>query len=100
MKIKKLCTYENIQLENLDGTRPRGEQARLAKTFTDVNYNLRFAPAGVGVIIESKNPDEKMSTFVIPFANIPFIVCDPTEEQNDNGSPDKQSALKRSKEVA
>lgn len=100
MKIKKLCTYENIQLENLDGTRPRGEQARLSKTFNDAVYNIRFAPAGVGVIIESKNPDEKMSTFVIPFANIPYIVCDPTEVSNDNGSANKEKTVKPSKETA
>lgn len=97
MKIKKVCTYENLQLVNLDGSRPRGEQSRLAKTFTDSEYNMRFSNNGTGVIIEGK-PGEKMCTFFVPFANIPYVVCE-SEEHNESGSIAEKTAPRRSQET-
>jgi hypothetical protein len=79
VKIKKLCTYENLQLQNEDGTRPKGIWARLSKTFTSDNFNIELLP-GIGAKITGKNPEDGMSTFVVPFANIPYIVA-----ENDSG---------------
>ena len=79
VKIKKLCTYENLQLQNEDGSRPRGVWARLSKTFTSDNFNIELLP-GIGAKITGKNPEDGMSTFIVPFANIPYIVA-----ENDSG---------------
>ena len=97
MKIKKVCTYENLQLVNLDGSRPRGEQSRLAKTFTDAEYNMRFSNNGTGVIIEGK-PGDKMCIFFVPFANIPYVVCE-SEEHNESGSIAEKTASRRNQEI-
>jgi len=94
LKIRKVCTYELIQLENLDGTRPRGDMARLAKTFTDKEFDITFAPNGVGIILRKKNDSDIMSTFVIPFANIPYVVIDESTE-HDNGTRDNSAVRRR-----
>lgn len=73
MKIVKLCTYENIQLENVDGSRPRGAWARLQKTFTEEHFDITLKE-GIGVTLQSKEDGEKANTFIIPFANIPYMV--------------------------
>lgn len=100
MKIKKVCTYENLQLENLDGTRPRGDMARLAKTFTDREFNISFAPDGIGIILRKKNDEDVMSTFVIPFANIPYLVIDEREQGTGNNTIVRgQSKLKATGET-
>lgn len=97
MKIKKVSTYENLQLVNLDGSRPRGEQSRLAKTFTDKEYNMRFSNNGTGVIIEGK-PGDNMCIFFVPFANIPYVVCE-SEEQYDSGSAAEKTAPRPAKKA-
>lgn len=100
MKIKKVVTYENLQLENLDGTRPRGDMARLAKTFTDREFNISFAPDGVGVILRPKNETDIMSTFVIPFANIPYVVIDEREGTRSNSAVRRRVESQASSENA
>lgn len=101
LKIKKVVTYENLQLENLDGTRPRGDMARLAKTFTDKEFNISFAPDGIGVILRGKNETDVMSTFVIPFANIPYVVIDeqPGQGTGSNITVRGQPKLKAASET-
>lgn len=83
MKIKKLCTYENLQLQNEDGSRPRGIWSRLSKTFTDEHFNISLMP-GIGAKITGKNPDDGMSVFVVPFANIPYMIA---EQEGDDETP-------------
>jgi hypothetical protein len=100
LKIKKVCTYENLQLENLDGTRPRGDMARLSKTFSDREFNISFAPDGIGVILRKKNDGDIMSTFVIPFANIPYLVIDEREGTGSNTAVRGQLKHKTAGETA
>jgi hypothetical protein len=83
MRIKKLCTYENLQLQNEDGSRPRGVWARLSKTFTSDNFSIELLP-GIGAKITGKNPEDGMSTFIVPFANIPYIVAEQESDEDTN----------------
>jgi len=82
VRIRKVCTYENLQLENRDGSRPRGDLARLQKTFTDRLFDMTFHPSGAGVVLRAK--DDPLCTFLIPFANIPYVIVD--EEETDDGN--------------
>lgn len=91
MKIKKLCTYENIQLENVDGTRPRGSISRLQKTFLSDCFDMRLIP-GVGVSLVNKQEGERASHFLIPFANIPYFV---TEHDNDQEAATDRPTIRR-----
>jgi hypothetical protein len=81
-RIKKIITYENIQLENTDGTRPKGSWARLQKTFTDANFDMSFV-RGVGVKLVSKE-DITACHFIIPYSNLPFIIVEPGSDENQN----------------
>jgi len=83
MRIKKLCTYENLQLQNEDGSRPKGIWARLSKTFTSEAFNIDLIP-GIGAKITGKNPEDGMSTFIVPFANIPYIVAEQESDEDSN----------------
>lgn len=93
MKIKKLCTYENIQLENADGTRPKGSWARLQKTFTAEHFDMDLLP-GVGVSLQSKE-EEHPGLFVIPFANIPYLVTEPDDAKT--AKADRSPVRRRSR---
>lgn len=81
MKIKKLCTYENLQLQNADGSRPKGVWSRLSKTFTDDMFNIILVP-GIGAKITSKDPADGMCAFIVPFANIPYIVAENESDED------------------
>jgi hypothetical protein len=90
MRIKKLCTYENLQLQNEDGSRPRGVWSRLSKTFTSDNFNISLIP-GIGAKITGKNPEDGMSTFIVPFANIPYIVAEQESDEDTNIVPRRRA---------
>ena len=92
MKIKKLCTYENIQLENVDGTRPKGSISRLQKTFLSDCYDMRLIP-GVGVSLVNKQAGDRASHFLIPFANIPYFVTE--QEHDDQEAATDRPAIRR-----
>lgn len=96
-RIKKIITYENIQLENTDGTRPKGSWARLQKTFTDANFDMSFVP-GVGVKLISKE-DISACHFIIPYSNLPFIIVEPdsneAEDQNLEARPVRTRRVRR-----
>lgn len=83
MKIRKLCTYENIQLEGKDGKRPTGTYARLSKTFLCDHFDMTLLP-GIGVTLSPK--DDHEVSFVIPFANIPYIVTEPDSDKDANAN--------------
>jgi hypothetical protein len=83
MRIRKLCTYENLQLQNEDGSRPKGVWSRLSKTFTSDNFSIELLP-GIGAKITGKNPEDGMSTFIVPFANIPYIVAEQDSDEVAN----------------
>lgn len=93
MRIKKLCTYENIQLETKDGKRPAGTFSRLAKTFLSDNFDMALLP-GIGVSLRPHDADID-SVFVIPFANIPYIVTEPDGDQTSFQDPNNHPVRRR-----
>jgi hypothetical protein len=93
MKIKKLVTYENIQLETKDGKRPAGTFSRLAKTFLCDNFDMAIVP-GVGVSLRPQDADIG-GLFVIPFANIPYIVTELDGDQASFQDPHNHTVRRR-----
>jgi len=97
LKIKKVCSYELIQLENADGSRPRGNLSRLIKTFLDNEFSMTFAPNGTGVMIKARTKDDNVSTVFIPFTNIPYVIIDESKESNEDGSVGKENTAESGK---
>lgn len=93
VRIKKVCTYENLQLENRDGSRPRGDLARLQKTFTDRLFKMEFHPSGAGVVLKAKN--DPLCTFLIPFANIPYVIVDEGDEKEQTNEEEAETKVIR-----